>query len=186
MNCFRLVLIAALCLFYCNRQTLRYFFDGMDQPRQSGTFERNSQLVTSKNTMLDKMSQPPDTTRPAKFMHPDYKKRACSICHQVDHAYRLTKHQPDLCYQCHKSFNQKYEVLHGPVAAGFCTACHQPHQSQYEHLLKMPIRETCIFCHKPGEIIKNEAHQDINTIECLHCHNSHGGKTLNMLKGEAK
>jgi len=183
MNRALLILInSILLLFSCNRETLRFFFDGVDQTQPETSFTRGPQMISAKDTLKARRPQLTDTTMQAKFMHPDYQKRACSKCHEVDHAYRLSKRQPDLCYQCHKPYNEKYEVLHGPVAAGFCTACHLPHQSQNKHLLKMPVREVCNYCHHPGDVSKNQAHSQINTIECVQCHNSHGGKTLNLLK----
>jgi predicted CXXCH cytochrome family protein len=115
-------------------------------------------------------------------VHPAYRKKLCEKCHDVNHSYRLNNRQPDICYTCHESFEKKYKVVHGPVAAGFCTTCHQPHQSRNEKLLAIPVREVCQFCHQAGDVEKNMAHQKISTDNCMTCHNAHGGNTVNLIR----
>ena len=175
-----LFLVFILFTFSCNHETLQFFFDGVNERVTPESSLNDSITVNQKPELLKiKNSNVPE---PDLVIHPDYKNKMCNKCHDVNHSNRLKFRQPDLCYQCHKPFQNSFRILHGPVAAGLCNACHLPHQSEYAYLLKMSIRQTCQFCHTTGDVKKNPAHNKISSIECLHCHNSHGGNTVNLLK----
>jgi predicted CXXCH cytochrome family protein len=176
--------IFLFCFMSCStpNKTLSFFFDGVIDSQKvelsSSTYE--SEIDTS-------MTPSPETKETvvidqAMSMHTDYQKKLCEKCHDISHSYRLIQRQPELCYKCHQKFESKFPKLHGPVAAGFCTACHVPHKSQYKALLQMPVRQVCQHCHEPGDMTKNEAHNSISKIDCLECHDSHGGETMNFLK----
>ena len=173
-----------MIILSCSQGTMKFFFDGVDQKSgpDSGNPDQSSGTLLNQNQT--------DTTRRGsknhiadmKSFHKSYREKKCDKCHDINHSYRLNNRQPDLCYNCHKSFEEKFEVLHGPVAAGFCTACHKPHQSEHDKLLILPVREVCQYCHQPGDVNKNKAHQKIASDNCMTCHDSHGGKTLNLLR----
>ena len=177
-----IVLLASLTASTCSRNTLKTFFDGVENDVDSTAAYGRSGSPVNQDSLTD---TPRDSDLemkvPVKNQHPDYQRKQCEKCHDVSHSYRLNQRQPELCYQCHKSYELKHKILHGPVAAGFCTACHAPHQSEHERLLKMPVRDICQFCHHPGDISKNSAHQTISTETCLNCHDPHGGNTANLL-----
>ena len=177
-----IVLLVSLTASACSRNTLKTFFDGVENDADSTASYERSGIPVNQDSLTDTPRDSDlDMTVPVKNQHPDYQRKQCEKCHDVSHSNRLIQRQPELCYQCHKSYELKHKILHGPVAAGFCTACHAPHQSEHERLLKMPVREICQFCHHPGDISKNSAHQKISTETCLNCHDPHGGNTANLL-----
>lgn len=168
----------------CSRETTKFFFDGVEETTESkyqnpeNLFRPDLVQDTSDTNNHVQVGQSPVTVS----VHPAYQSKLCEKCHDVNHSYRLINRQPEICYTCHKSFEEIYDVLHGPVAAGFCTTCHQPHQSENIKLLVLPVREVCQYCHQPGDVKKNQAHQKASNDNCMSCHNAHGGKTSNLLK----
>ena len=159
-------------------RTLSFFFDDVDT-----TSETNSTALT--NNMTQKSSKGNEDSSIVKtkvYKHKVYNRKDCKKCHQFTSKGKLAKEEPELCYQCHDDYTEKYPKIHGPVAAGFCSTCHEHHKSKYKYLLKMPIREICQHCHVAGDIEKNPAHLNTSAIACVDCHNSHGGETINMLK----
>lgn len=178
------LVIPIIIILSCSRGTMNFFFDGADQKTGAESENQKGSSGILLNESLSDTTQQRGTNHIAEMIsfHPDYREKKCEKCHDVNHAYRLINRQPELCYNCHKSFEEVYEVLHGPVAAGFCTTCHKPHQSEHDKLLILPVREVCRYCHQPGDVNKNEAHQKVASDNCMTCHNSHGGKTLNLLR----
>jgi predicted CXXCH cytochrome family protein len=193
MNSFGYLRFFVLLVFFlfteaCNpstrQETLSFFFDGVP-----GIQQKNEQKA---DTLQNRNPEPQGKERLAEdennriqvSTHPDYKNKTCEKCHNIEHSYRLNDRQPELCYQCDKPFNSQFEKLHGPVAAGFCGACHEPHKSEHKALLKMSIRQVCQYCHEPGDVNKNLAHSNNSTVECLTCHNSHGGTSVNLLRSD--
>ena len=174
-----LILLMIFILISCSSRTMSYFFDGVSQedslqgiPSDSVTSDTSALSTTEETVMIEA----------ATTYHPDYRQKKCEKCHQLEHGNRLKHRQPEICYQCHKNINEKYEQIHGPVAAGFCSTCHEPHKSRYPALLKMAVHDICQHCHEPGDVARNEAHLKTSNIECLECHNPHGGKTVNLLR----
>ncbi len=182
LSLFSGILIFLSCGTTSSHKTLTFFFDGVPQQ------EKSRPLVLTQGPKLELLQRSVDsniTTMKevkAAVVHKVYQDKACDKCHAIEHSYRLIQRQPDLCYQCHAPFEQKYQRLHGPVAAGFCNACHEAHKSDYKALLKMPIRQVCQHCHEPGDVEKNVAHQKINTTGCLTCHDAHGGNSAHLLR----
>lgn len=175
------VALVFVTLLSCNRQVLHFFFDGVDAPKKQVGFMEAPVHARDDSTKNQLAKSDTVALETVKSIHPDYKSKACVKCHDVDHSYRLNQRQPELCHQCHKKFEDAYPVLHGPVAAGFCTVCHVPHKSQYVRLLKMPARQVCHYCHHTGDVEKNQAHSEISDKPCLDCHHPHGGETKNLL-----
>jgi len=181
---FMVLLLLEACNPVTSHQTLSYFFDGVPVPEKHGTVVVTQKQGVEQPTQVVPSKDAGQENHLAVSFHPDFKDKACDKCHDVEHSNRLKHRQPELCYQCHKSFETRYKKLHGPVAAGFCSTCHDSHKSEHKALLKMPIRKVCQHCHEPGDVGKNEAHSAISTVECLTCHNSHGGDSRNMLRGD--
>ncbi|NOX85830.1 MAG: hypothetical protein GXO86_07695 [Chlorobi bacterium] len=110
------------------------------------------------------------------IFHPPYQEKECANCHNQGQMGKLLEPLPGLCYQCHESFGDQYQVLHGPVDAGFCTQCHNPHMSKNKFLLIRTGQNLCLNCHLSKDVFKNEAHSDIEDADCTECHNPHGGE----------
>jgi len=161
---------------------LSFFFDGVPEPERRKTVQADSLQNFIPRQKTARTSQDSTATTLNLIIHPDYQKKACDKCHELEHSYRLKQGQPQLCYQCHIPFESKYKQLHGPVAAGFCLTCHEPHKSNNKALAKMPVHLICRHCHDPGDVNKNEAHKKASNINCLQCHNAHGGDTAHLLK----
>ncbi|MBN1348243.1 hypothetical protein JXJ21_02440 [candidate division KSB1 bacterium] len=176
------VIIVFFLLSACNREALKIFFDGVDQPVEKPSL--NAQESANPSIEDQKALRTKDSTQVTSYqsIHPDYQLRNCNKCHDISKSNALIEQQSELCYHCHERYQDRYPILHGPVAAGFCTACHAPHQSQFKSLLKFPIREICQHCHVPGDVSKNKAHEKISNTSCMECHDSHGGETILMLK----
>ena len=102
---------------------------------------------------------------------------SCDACHEPKegpgHHFQLTYKEPDLCTECHDSFEGK--VLHGPVAAGACTACHDPHASEHSGLLLAGDGPICLKCHTAlAARLRDKAHQQAPAVEeCTACHDPH-------------
>jgi predicted CXXCH cytochrome family protein len=184
LKIYYMIVLLIVVLLSCSRETAKFFFDGVDE--KSELIYQNPDSTVRQEFRRDTS----DTNNTMQInplsgkvsVHPAYQNKLCEKCHDVNHSYRLINRQPEICYTCHKSFEEVYDVLHGPVAAGFCTTCHQPHQSENEKLLVLPVREVCQYCHQPGDVDKNQAHQKVSNNNCMTCHNAHGGKTTHLLK----
>ena len=167
---------------------LSFFFDGVPVPEAETEVKKTVQGDSVEQLVLFdspiRAYRASSVTTVELTQHPDYQKKACEKCHEIDHSYRLKDRQPQLCYQCHTPFESKYNKLHGPVAAGFCLACHEPHTSKSKALAKLPLRQICLHCHDAGDMNKNEAHQKANAGNCIQCHDAHGGDTSDFLKKE--
>jgi len=173
-------LIVGLLLLACNsekrQQVMAVLFDGTQETEQPKTVAIDTVRKRPDAQKSFSEDQEPLPTDIVKSIHPVFKPNQCTKCHDMNKANRLRQRQPALCYQCHPDFKNKYKKLHGPVAGGYCTACHLPHQSKYKYLLKHPARENCQYCHHAGDVAKNSAHEAISEIECMQCHNPHGGE----------
>jgi predicted CXXCH cytochrome family protein len=166
----------------CNRQVLKFFLDGVDDPTDKIVSEKSDSVEVAGVTQKDFWKEDSGYVELNQSIHPDYQSKRCNKCHNASQSNNLVKNQSELCYMCHKKFWDIYPVLHGPVAAGFCTSCHTSHHSKYKSLLKLSIREICQHCHLPGDVAKNKEHEKISDILCVECHDSHGGENMYLLK----
>lgn len=172
-----LLLIAAslALLAACSPKTgggvLRFFFDGVPEKKRQDSLLRLAKTTDSVNRQQDTMNAMAATG----YLHPPYKQRACSKCHTGDAPGKPVYNQDAVCYTCHENYTVKYEFVHGPVAAGFCTTCHAPHYSDNKKLLIRKGQALCLDCHDRELVFKNETHAEIGTTTCTECHNPHGG-----------
>jgi len=174
------VLLTGLVLtmiFTCSPKTnykvLSKIFDGVPNPSATDSLSKKN-LPSSPKTQ----SAPTNdisATKTQRTVHPVYQDGDCSICHDPEQGNVLISKQPDLCYDCHSNYGEEYEVLHGPVAAGFCIVCHQPHTAAEPKLLAWKKSGFCLNCHAEEDVYKTEVHEGIEKDQCMDCHNPHGG-----------
>ena len=171
-----LILIAAIafiiaCSPKSNYKTLSVFFDGVPDPDaiDSTAIADSIKQGEASNTPIIV------PVTPQFVFHPPYVEKECANCHDQSQMGKLLEPMPGLCYQCHEDFADQYEVLHGPVGAGFCTECHNPHMNKNEYLLLRTGQQLCLGCHNTEDVLKNEVHSDIEDANCTECHNPHGG-----------
>lgn len=117
----------------------------------------------------------------------------CETCHEASGQphpqspgteFSLTGAMPDLCYDCHDSYDGK-SFIHTPVKNGECTGCHSPHASDYEKLLLVDPAKLCFSCHggsRPGAEAANIqlkveykefVHEPAADGDCSACHQTH-------------
>jgi predicted CXXCH cytochrome family protein len=168
---FILALIVTACSPKMGNGTLKFFFDGVpEKPKQDSLVTTAVSDTANKTTRVAVPSGNTET-----YYHAPYKDGACTKCHDSEAPGKTTFSQGEFCYNCHTDFQKKYEVVHGPVAAGFCTACHAPHLSNNKKLLLNKGQAICVNCHTLKQITKYGSHEDIGNASCTECHNPHGG-----------
>ena len=163
-------------------QVLSFFFDGVPAPIKKpvvdSTLIENINADTSKkitkNVVVVALDGP--------SIHRPYEEHKCTNCHNGEFSNAIIKPVPYLCYTCHEDFNSKYQLLHGPVASGYCTACHDKHEAPHRKLLKAISQDLCFTCHEPKQILKNKKHEKIGKKDCTQCHDPHGGENRSFLK----
>lgn len=153
------------------KEVLSFFFDGVDDNSKT---EETVDTLVAYNQEEGEFNLVTKKT-PQVFYHEPYKGKGCDNCHDLKAGNKLYESQPALCYNCHDDFNSQYSVLHGPVAAGYCTACHNPHLAKNEKLLKREGQDICLYCHQKSDVFRNEMHSDIGDTNCTECHDPHGG-----------
>jgi predicted CXXCH cytochrome family protein len=161
-------------------KALSFFFDGVPNPDKETAIHPKDSLnridtAGNKQNLMSKIF-------PQMYFHSPYKDQKCSICHDQTRFGKFTKNQPELCYQCHDNFGNKYKVLHGPVGGGQCVMCHSPHQSINVNLLTRTGQSLCLYCHNSERILAMDQHQDIKDASCIECHNPHGGDDKFILR----
>jgi predicted CXXCH cytochrome family protein len=180
-----LVLLAALT-FSCDEQrryeTLKFFFDGVEEPESMaapGRFvDSNLPIAT------------PESQGPTWYVHEP--RKDCTNCHDTKRQSRadgrayLISSVPQLCYECHDDFAVSASNVHGPVAVGVCLECHNPHKSQLRYLLEKPIPELCYICHDTEAIESIPEHFVRGLSSCNDCHDSHASRERYLLKEGAR
>jgi predicted CXXCH cytochrome family protein len=155
-------------------RVLSFFFDGVPEPAGANSAATDSLAADSTVAPdAEKRSQP---AAAQYFYHAVYEEKSCESCHDPDNGNQLMEDQPDLCYQCHEDFSEKYSVLHAPVEGGECTSCHNPHLAKNKFLLVRQGQALCFECHFSEDIMETETHQDLGETDCTECHNPHGGE----------
>ncbi len=172
------IVFVAMTLVRCTPEkqfkVLSFFFDGV--PDSTKKTEAASAV---KN---DSLGVPiVKNIKPESYLHKPYGENKCNSCHQGDFSNRLLKPVPELCYTCHEDFNNKFQILHGPVASGNCLACHNQHEAKYEKLLEREGQQICLYCHESKQVLKNKVHKTVGTQNCTNCHNPHGGDNRGIL-----
>lgn len=107
--------------------------------------------------------------------HLSFDEGNCTDCHNPHGEANKQLLKPDICKQCHGSFEEQYAFLHGPVAAGYCNLCHGSHLIETEYNLTRTGQNICTECHSLDLVLKNEIHDGIDDFACTECHNPHGG-----------
>jgi predicted CXXCH cytochrome family protein len=158
---------------------LSFFFDGVPDP-SAGDLQKGDSIKAVDTTSFaqNAVNRPVDMTH----LHPPYKDKQCSTCHDQGSMGKLRVAQPGLCYQCHDDFANRFKVLHGPVGGGQCTMCHSPHMSVNEAFAIRTGQDLCLHCHETDQVMANESHRDIGDTGCTKCHNPHGGNDSNLLR----
>jgi len=159
-------------------KTLSFFFDGVPDPNntnsQPNDSTKNSDTAMYAQNMISKAIT-------QSSIHPPYQDKQCQSCHDQSKMGKLIKSPPDLCYNCHEDFSNKYKTLHGPVGGGQCTQCHNPHMSANKDLLVRTGQSLCLNCHDSKPVMDIQAHLTIKNTDCTECHNPHGGENRNFL-----
>lgn len=157
------LLIFSSCSLDKNRKILKIFFDGVPDKEKKVDIS----LKKEKKKAPDKVI----TLEPLQnSIHPDFKNRNCSKCHNKTATNFLVTDKKKLCFLCHKKdkFNGPY--IHGPVAARACDTCHDPHRSNNSNLLLGKTRKLCDLCHNmPLTNVLIQCKGD----NCLECHTPH-------------
>ncbi|MEN8222266.1 MAG: cytochrome c3 family protein [Acidobacteriota bacterium] len=169
---FTIIFLNLSCSVEKNRKILSLFFDGVP--------ESNERAV---NSVIKVKRSGENTGKVVEIVsiHPDYKTKSCSKCHNRSASNFLKTDRKEICFSCHKKdkFTDKY--IHGPVAVKACNTCHAPHRSVNRKLLLEDGRELCDLCHKaPLTGLKIPCKGD----NCLGCHDPHvSGNKFFLLKG---
>jgi len=167
-------------LLSCDKQekydVLSSVFDGVPKPYPDSLAKPKPKKDTLQSI------QKPVKDVPSIFMHDPYKKKQCAKCHNQSGAFSLLDKPPQLCYQCHSDYNDKYKVVHGPLFVGACIDCHDPHSSPNKHLLLRVGQDLCLLCHEQKDLEKTQIHLTIGKKDCLECHNPHGADDRRFLR----
>lgn len=114
--------------------------------------------------------------------HRPYAEKDCQGCHNFKKRNLLIAANDQLCEICHVGF-VKGKFVHGPVSVRDCLSCHVPHSSAHPSLLQKSLSGICAKCHTEDRLAK-QMHDLVmkNNMECVDCHDAHGGDTPYFLK----
>ena len=139
------------------------------------------------------------------YVHGPVAGGACTICHDPhgsDFAHTLNQPAGMLCLSCHDMDPTLYEVEHQPVVNGQCVDCHDPHATMNRWVLVRSSEDLCFPCHgNGGELAEHQHPYNVKPklrlevrlkltpegrLECLSCHEAHGGSKRAMLRSPTK
>jgi predicted CXXCH cytochrome family protein len=194
LRCLRTALVvvsAAVCLGFLScmpeerHRVLTFFFDGVP-PLHPG--EGTAQLSTTNSSGAPATKGGPRAavSAPEASEHkPGREGTQCGACHDPRSANQLLKPLGQLCNSCHERETHEFHRMHGPVAFGDCAACHEAHRSPYKHLVKAPTPKLCFFCHEhtPAGEKPLGCTRASDEVNCLTCHDPHGGADPVFLVG---
>ena len=169
-----LLFLLAVTVVACSPRTLNFFFDGVPDPSKTNSLAARTDSLSG-NPLSGQGGTANIDSAGIVYVHPPYKKRNCSVCHEKQDVGMKKLVQSETCYQCHDNFADQYKVVHGPVAGGFCTACHSPHAATGRGLLYEKGQKLCLKCHESKDVFQEGTHSEIGEKSCLECHNPHGG-----------
>ena len=175
-----LVSVFGGCSSISHNKVLSFFFDGVSDPNYKELNAVNDSLSQLDSTGIAEVTE--RVPKPQFTYHPPYRDKECSSCHDKSSMGKFRKPQPGLCYTCHRNFNETYDFLHGPVAAGYCASCHNQHLSKSDKLLLYKDRQLCFHCHNETIVITNKFHEKIEDANCTKCHDPHGGESRFIVK----
>lgn len=179
-----LTVVAAACAPKVRYGILSTIFDGVPTPVEHNTLvvgDTLGQIDSARILALSKAVLTPAY----KNIHQPYRDKDCASCHIQEHMGKLVAEEPQLCYQCHDSNNEKHSFKHGPAGAGYCTSCHRPHVAETKYLLLNQGEEFCYNCHDRDVVTKNIIHEYIKKDDCLSCHNPHSSDNRFVLQKDA-
>ena len=176
-----ILLVAMACTPKVRYGILSKVFDGVPPPESINT------MIVGKDTLgqVDStriLALAAGIRQPQFKFHQPYQNKNCSGCHDEQHFGRLVAEEPQLCYQCHDSKNEKYTYKHGPAGAGYCGSCHRPHMAESKNLLISAGESLCFACHEKGNLLENKIHKNIRKNNCTECHNPHSSENRFMLQ----
>ncbi len=177
-----LFIIAALltaCSSSSSHGILTFFFDGVPD---STNQEFATTDIAGDTLTANGQSKVIKKREPQFILHGPYQAKLCGECHNTDQGFKVTKKEPELCYDCHEIFEETSENLHGPVSGGFCMECHDPHKSKNKGLLVAKERDLCFNCHEETELKANDNHPTIEEEACSTCHDPHGNNEEYLLR----
>jgi DmsE family decaheme c-type cytochrome len=97
----------------------------------------------------------------------------------------LTKAEPDLCYDCHKDIQARFNYpSRHPVREGkmTCTECHEPHGGPGSLKTEgITTNDLCLKCHPRYQGPFAYEHEAV-VESCGNCHDPHGTVVNNLLK----
>jgi len=179
-----LALLLSACTPQRSYEVQSFFFDGVPDPNavQAKMVLDSLAMVIDSTTILKPIVKKLDFT-----LHEPYLKRECNLCHDRESMDKTRKPLPELCNDCHISFEKQFANLHGPVSNGYCIECHAPHKSKYGKLLDIKGQDLCFKCHLDTDIVENKIHIDLDLEEqtCIDCHNPHGSQSAAFLDDTA-
>ncbi|MDH3519176.1 MAG: cytochrome c3 family protein [Myxococcales bacterium] len=114
-------------------------------------------------------------------VHDPFADKDCDLCHAA-FSNTLREEKQSLCWSCHDVDDFSGDVIHPPVAAGYCVGCHSPHRSQFQHLLLRTEAELCTYCHDSRDLSPGEAHRDVEGEDCRRCHEPHASDAAYLLR----
>lgn len=118
--------------------------------------------------------------------HAPVRRGECSSCHDphaADHQDLLSGSLAQSCRNCHAGLDAKFARKHAPFAQGRCNACHDPHAANDYRLIKRSDPGLCLGCHTQKEQLqKTHMGRSPQSMECLDCHNPHGGDRNALLR----
>ena len=119
-------------------------------------------------------------------LHPPYKDKDCSACHDASGNPFATV---AACTECHEN-SQGFKHAHsagrtGERAAeiGVCLDCHSPHAGHSKLLVRSSETQTCMQCHDRREFTRKTVHAALEE-GCTTCHDLHDREKL-ALRGAA-
>jgi predicted CXXCH cytochrome family protein len=175
-------LIMGACTSEKSYKVLTFFFDGVPERFFSGDSIQSDTILNMDSTVVQ--TNPSGNHLPNLFLHQPYANKECNTCHNSGMGQVLMK-QPQLCYSCHRNYENDYASVHGPVASGYCTTCHNPHKSEIDHLLVREDPDICLHCHDIKQVENNPIHQISDLSSCTECHDPHGEENTYLLKIES-
>jgi len=176
-----ILILCAILVSSCSTKSSygvkKVFFDGVPNPFE----EHKLDLISIDSTGLIMRDSILANAKSKRIPHKPYEEEKCKTCHKGYNKNESLANNKALCYTCHDNLENQYQMLHGPVALGYCTECHSPHQSINRALLKNNDKELCFNCHNEDDVISTIIHKSIEDTSCLTCHNAHGGSDSTFL-----
>lgn len=172
------IITISACTVQNHYPALSFFFDGVPDTQVTNPDDVGYKPIVNQ----DSINSAENKSTPQLYVHQPYQEKDCASCHNKGQMGTLTESEPELCYQCHSSFEGKYKIEHGPAAAGYCTGCHNPHRSKEESLLIRTGDEQCLHCHESARLYKDSYHIESSDNLCVSCHDPHGSDNHLLLR----